>query len=289
MTYFIRDWREFQHFKDRRPPWIKLHRSLLDDLDWHELDASDAKSLVMLWLIASEDVKLLGKLPGTRELAFRLRITEPEVEQLLRRLSHWLERDHNEAISGRYRPDNAPLHQLRRSDTASEVQRRDREESESESESEAEAEIGADAPRAPESQGDALKPEKSQPSATPTASTPAHTSRPKAARGTRLPDGWEPDLAWAQAAGLTLAQAVTEAEKFRDYWTAAAGAKGVKADWPATWRNWCRNSHTYGGSREASRIGGKRSLAAAGIELAKQIATERAAEDAAERPAGYLR
>ena len=33
-----------------------------------------------------------------------------------------------------------------------------------------------------------------------------------------------------------------EYEKFSDYWTAVAGAKGVKRDWLATWRNWCRNS-----------------------------------------------
>ena len=31
------------------------------------------------------------------------------------------------------------------------------------------------------------------------------------------------------------------AEKFRDHWVAMAGSKGLKADWPATWRNWCRN------------------------------------------------
>jgi hypothetical protein len=42
---------------------------------------------------------------------------------------------------------------------------------------------------------------------------------------------------------------VAEAEKlpvertfaaFRDYWTAASGAKARKHDWDATWRNWCR-------------------------------------------------
>jgi hypothetical protein len=31
------------------------------------------------------------------------------------------------------------------------------------------------------------------------------------------------------------------AERFRDYWIAQPGAKGRKADWPATWRNWVRN------------------------------------------------
>jgi hypothetical protein len=27
----IKNWSEFQHYKDRNPPWIKLHRALLDD------------------------------------------------------------------------------------------------------------------------------------------------------------------------------------------------------------------------------------------------------------------
>ena len=28
---------------------------------------------------------------------------------------------------------------------------------------------------------------------------------------------------------------------FKDYWISAAGAKAVKKDWDATWRNWVRN------------------------------------------------
>ena len=28
---------------------------------------------------------------------------------------------------------------------------------------------------------------------------------------------------------------------FKDYWVSVAGAKGVKLDWSATWRNWVRN------------------------------------------------
>lgn len=29
-------------------------------------------------------------------------------------------------------------------------------------------------------------------------------------------------------------------ERFTDYWRAAPGSRGVKLDWSATWRNWCR-------------------------------------------------
>ena len=32
-------------------------------------------------------------------------------------------------------------------------------------------------------------------------------------------------------------------EKFKDYWIAQAGQKGVKLDWFATWRNWVRNTN----------------------------------------------
>lgn len=32
--YAIRNWREFQHYSDRNPPWIKLHLNLLTSSDW---------------------------------------------------------------------------------------------------------------------------------------------------------------------------------------------------------------------------------------------------------------
>ena len=87
MTVKIKDWAKFQHFKDRKPPWIKLYRDLLDDISWHELPGEDAKALVMIWLIASESD---GELPPMKELAFRLRVTEKSIKSTVSRLSHWL-------------------------------------------------------------------------------------------------------------------------------------------------------------------------------------------------------
>lgn len=100
----IKNWHKFQHFKDRRPPWVKLYRDLLDDIEWHQLDATSAKVLVMLWLIASEDG---GKLPNIKTLAFRLRMTEKQTNDSINNLSHWLEQDDIEMISMRYQ-DDAP-------------------------------------------------------------------------------------------------------------------------------------------------------------------------------------
>lgn len=57
---------------------------------------------------------------------------------------------------------------------------------------------------------------------------------PRPANGSRLPTDWQPaEPGYEGATSNTLA-------KFQDYWTAQAGAKGRKADWEATWRNWCR-------------------------------------------------
>ena len=36
----------------------------------------------------------------------------------------------------------------------------------------------------------------------------------------------------------------SEADKFRDHWHGKAGRDATKADWQATWRNWCRNART---------------------------------------------
>lgn len=68
------------------------------------------------------------------------------------------------------------------------------------------------------------------------------SKRTRAARGTRLPDGWQPDQAladWTRANAPAAANAL-ELDRFRDYWTAQPGAKGRKTDWAATWRNWAR-------------------------------------------------
>jgi hypothetical protein len=99
----IRNWSKFQHFKDRKPPWVKLYRDVLDDMEWYELDPLASKVLVMCWLIASEDE---GRLPNTKTLAFRLRMTEKQTLDCLNKLSHWLEQDDISVISEQYQTDS---------------------------------------------------------------------------------------------------------------------------------------------------------------------------------------
>jgi len=71
-------------------------------------------------------------------------------------------------------------------------------------------------------------------------------------RGTRLPADWVPssaDIEAAKVEGLSDSDIAREAAKFRDYWLAKPGQGGVKLDWPATWRNWCRRAADYLGRK----------------------------------------
>ncbi len=73
------------------------------------------------------------------------------------------------------------------------------------------------------------------------------------ARGIRLPVDWQPspaDAAFAADFGLDVAASAAE---FRDYWHGVPGAKGRKLDWPATWRNRCRERAARLGQRSGRR------------------------------------
>lgn len=66
--------------------------------------------------------------------------------------------------------------------------------------------------------------------------------KPKAPKGCRLsqddlPDDW---LLFCKTERPDLSPESVFAQ-FKDYWAGVAGAKGVKLDWLATWRNWVRN------------------------------------------------
>lgn len=51
----VKHWNEFQHYKDRNPPWIKLHRAVLDDYRFLALPDASKCHLMLLWLFASQN------------------------------------------------------------------------------------------------------------------------------------------------------------------------------------------------------------------------------------------
>ena len=79
----IKNWAEFQHYKDRRPTWIKLHLSMLDDYEWWELPVASRALAPMLWLLAA-DTGSDGTFDADHEkLAFRFRMSRAEIEKAI--------------------------------------------------------------------------------------------------------------------------------------------------------------------------------------------------------------
>lgn len=80
-----RNWSNFQHYKDRAPAWIKLHKAILDDFEFHCLPLASRALAPMLWLLASESSE--GEIEcNWKKLAFRLRADAQEIESAVKSL-----------------------------------------------------------------------------------------------------------------------------------------------------------------------------------------------------------
>ena len=79
----VKNWDSFQHYKDRNPPWIKLHRALLDDYEFASLEDAVKGQLMLMWLFASQNE---GKIPhDAKFLERKLGLTEKcRLDELIR-------------------------------------------------------------------------------------------------------------------------------------------------------------------------------------------------------------
>jgi hypothetical protein len=83
MEFFtVKNWESFQHYAKRNPPWIKLHRAILDDYVFCSLPDLSKGHLMMLWLYASQnngqiphDPKFLEKKLSCENIDFELLIS----------------------------------------------------------------------------------------------------------------------------------------------------------------------------------------------------------------------
>lgn len=78
-------WEHFQHYKKRRPPWIKLYRNILDDYDFQCLQLASKALAPCLWLIASEHEEGLIVVDFAK-LSWRLRVPEMQVQEAIKEL-----------------------------------------------------------------------------------------------------------------------------------------------------------------------------------------------------------
>lgn len=109
----IKNWEELQHFKDRNPIWIKLYRRILDQRDIMTLSSDAFKFLVCLWLLASEDKDQSGTLPSVEDMAWRVKLSESRVKELLKEVDIFL-------ISDGYQKD---IPEKRREETEKETEK----------------------------------------------------------------------------------------------------------------------------------------------------------------------
>ncbi len=76
-----KNWEKFQHYKDRCPPWIKLHRDLLNDRAFMLLPTASKAIAPLFWLLASESKHKDGTFDASDdELEFRLRFPVKELQ-----------------------------------------------------------------------------------------------------------------------------------------------------------------------------------------------------------------
>jgi hypothetical protein len=188
MTYQIKNWSQFQHYKSGRgaPPWIKLYRDLLNDPEWFDLPSDAAKFLVSCWILAAETD---GMLPASKTIAFRLRLDSKQVDKFLNLCNHWIIQCDSSLLATRYQVA------IPETDTETDIEK--------------------------------------------------ETEKKTSSRGTRLPLDWKPRPEDGEDQ--------KELEKFRDYWMAVSGQKGVKRDWDATWRNWLRNAKDWSGGSKSKQ------------------------------------
>ena len=89
-TLVVANWGKFQHYRNRNPPWIKFHTSLLDDYEFQRLPGEAKWQLLLLWLVAARQD---NRIPDDREwLASLFHVTEDELQIELLVDRGWLER-----------------------------------------------------------------------------------------------------------------------------------------------------------------------------------------------------
>lgn len=112
MTITPKNWRDFQHYKDRNPPWIRLHKKLLDDFDFYSLPIASKALAPMLWLLASESVSGVISL-SIQKIAFRVRMSESDLSAALKPLIDGgffeMEQDASAVLADSLR-DAVPMH-----------------------------------------------------------------------------------------------------------------------------------------------------------------------------------
>jgi hypothetical protein len=189
-------------------PWFRFYHESLDDPKVQNLPPEVFKFWVNLLCLACRHD---GKIPSLEDISFALRLSADACRALLERLlSATLIDSRCGGSSGTHYALHGWEKRQYKSDTSYDRVKRYRERIKN----------APETPPDTDTEQRKKKPSKKE-------------SPPPVRRGGRLPSDWMPKE--HQEWKLELA-------KFRDYWAAQPGERGVKLDWDATWRNWIRRA-----------------------------------------------
>jgi hypothetical protein len=239
--------------------WFRYYIEALDDPKVQQLSAEQFRMWVNLLCIAA---KHGGKLPSESDCAFALRVTPDTFRVTFAALHDAKLFDKEVGRDKHTEPHNWSKRQYK-SDTSAERTRRYRKRH---------CDVTVTPPDTDTDSEERKLPKVAKETAPIGAvlpPLPACLNRAKevsnAKRGTRLEPTWQPteqDREFAASRGLDSGHT---AEQFRDWWIAQPGQKGVKLDWAATWRTWCR--------REAERLSA-RPGGGGSVDVAREILAE---------------
>ena len=73
-TFTVPSLERYQHYRDRKPPWIKLHADVLEDYEFGALPDASKAHLMQIWIVASR----MERVPWDPDwLGSRINATEP--------------------------------------------------------------------------------------------------------------------------------------------------------------------------------------------------------------------
>lgn len=205
----IKGWETYQHYKDRNPPWIKLHNSMLSSETWVSGTDTSRVLAIAIMMLASRTENNIPANGGYLQRVAYLN-TVPDLQPLID--IDFIEiidengeclRNASELLAYNASPETEERRAYTTTDTTPET------------------EISSVSKASPE------KPK--QPKATIT------TPRGSRFKIEKLPTPWA-DFCRSERADL---DPIKVFARFRDYWIAKPD--GSKLDWLATWRNWVRD------------------------------------------------
>lgn len=206
-TFKIRNWANFQHYKKRNPPWIKLHTDTFQNYDFACLQDASKLLAICYWTLAARSKT--GEVPADFEYVKRQC-----------NLSDFVTIDNlKELVSCGFIEDASNVLATCKQNATTE--------------GEAKAYNREDDNKNITNKLVIQKVQKKS------RDVRKGTRLPE---DFQIPDDWGD---WAVGMGFTVDQVNIEFTKFYNYWTAKSGASATKLDWRKTWQNWVLNNVQY--------------------------------------------